>query len=197
MDDLLPGISKLFKRCGIRCINMDDIAREICIPKKTLRQSFDNKNEVLGAVVQFELRTELRELEDISNSIANAIEQIIAISNYLGNKVFNSNQILVHDLKKYHPSIWEAFRSQRELQIQSLVIRNLQMGIRQGLYNENIKTENFIVSYLLRLHFIDYEVYHKRTNEKYSESYDTLFLYHIYSIANDSGIKYLQQRYRQ
>ena len=197
MDNLLPGISKLFKRCGTRCINMDDIAREICIPKKTLRQSFDNKNEVLGAVVQFELRTELRELEDISNSIANAIEQIIAISNYLGNKVFNSNQILVHDLKKYHPSIWEAFRSQRELQIQSLVIRNLQMGIRKELYHENIKTENFIVSYLLRLHFIDYEVYHKRTNEKYSESYDALFLYHIYSIANDSGIKYLQQRYRQ
>ncbi|HNW53072.1 MAG TPA: hypothetical protein PKN21_02335, partial [Bacteroidales bacterium] len=100
MDKLLSGISKLFKRCGIRCINMDDIAREVCIPKKTLRQSFDTKNEVLGAVVQFELRTELSELEDISNSIANAIEQIIAISNYLGNKVFNSNQILVHDLKK-------------------------------------------------------------------------------------------------
>ena len=197
MDKLLSGISKLFKRCGIRCINMDDIAREVCIPKKTLRQSFDTKNEVLGAVVQFELRTELSELEDISNSTTNAIDQLIAISNYLGNKVFNSNQILVHDLKKYHPSIWEAFRSQRELQIQSLVNRNLQMGIRQGLYHENIKTENFIVSYLLRLHFIDYEVYHKRTNEKYSESYDTLFLYHIYSIASDSGIKYLQQRYRQ
>ena len=197
MDKLLSCISKLFKNCGIRGINMDDIARELCIPKKTLRQSFETKNDVLGAVVQFELRTELRELEDISNSLTNAIDQIVAISTYLETKVFNLNHILIHDLKKYHPSIWDAFKNQRELQIQSLVNRNLQMGIRQGLYHENIKTENFIVSYLLRLHFIDYEICNNKTNEKHNESYDTLFLYHIYSIANDSGIKYLQQRYGQ
>ena len=197
MDKLLSCISKLFKNCGIRGINMDDIARELCIPKKTLRQSFETKNDVLGAVVQFELRTELRELEDISNSLTNAIDQIVGISNYLETNVFNLNHILIHDLKKYHPSIWDAFKNQRELQIQSLVNRNLQMGIRQGLYHENIKTENFIVSYLLRLHFIDYEICNNKTNEKHNESYDTLFLYHIYSIANDSGIKYLQQRYRQ
>ncbi len=195
MDELLPVISKLFKKCGIKCINMDDIARELGISKKTLYQQFENKNDVLDQIIRFELRTELGELEDLSHSLINAIDQIIAISNYLEKKVFNSNHILVHDLKKYHPSIWEAFRSQRELQIQSLVNRNLQMGIRQGFYHENIKAENFIVSYLLRLHFLDYEISNNMTNEKHNESYDTLFLYHIYSIANDSGIKYLQERY--
>jgi len=197
MDELLASISKIFKKFGIKCISMDDIAQQLGKSKKTLYQHFKNKNEVLGQVVQFELRTELRELEDLNSSQVNAIDQILVISKYLETKVFNLNHALVHDLKKYHPLIWDTFKDQRELQIESLVKRNLSMGINQGLYRENIKTESFIVSYLLRLHFIDYELYHNEIAKDYYDSYDTLFLYHVYSIANDTGIRYLQERYRQ
>lgn len=176
---------------------MDDIAQQLGKSKKTIYLHFKNKNDVIEKLTQLELRSELKELENLSNLHLNAIDQMMAISKYLETKIFNLNHALLHDMKKYHSSIWETFVKQRELQIESLVNRNLQMGINQGLYLENIKTENFIISYLLRLHFIDYEFYMTYKSESYNENYDTLFLYHVYSISNDTGIRYLQEKYKQ
>lgn len=197
MDELLASISKIFKKFGIKCISMDDIAQQLGKSKKTLYQHFKNKNDVIVKLAQFELRSELDELENLSNLQLNAIDQFMAISKYLVTKIFNLNHALLHDMKKYHPSIWYTFQAQRELQIGTVVNRNLQMGMKQGLYLENFKAEAFILSYLLRLHFIDYELYVSDINKSYNEIYDTLFLYHNYSIANDTGIRYLQEKYKQ
>ena len=44
MNELLQRISTLFKKYGIKCLTIDDIARELGISKNTLYQHFENKS---------------------------------------------------------------------------------------------------------------------------------------------------------
>ena len=54
-DHFIEKVSHLFIEYGAKTFTMDDIAKEFSMSKKTLYQQFKNKDELLEAVLDFQL----------------------------------------------------------------------------------------------------------------------------------------------
>jgi TetR/AcrR family transcriptional regulator, cholesterol catabolism regulator len=98
MDELINEISNLFKKYGIKSVSMDDVAKEFGISKKTLYQHFENRDEIVYRVAQYELKNEYEELQKLIGLYSNAIDQLLNISKYLLGKLQNLNPSLTYDM---------------------------------------------------------------------------------------------------
>ena len=54
-QELIIKIADVFMRFGVRSVNMDDIARNLSVSKKTLYKYFKDKNDVVTGVTQWSL----------------------------------------------------------------------------------------------------------------------------------------------
>ncbi len=103
MDEYLPFISYLFKKYGVKSIVMDDIARELKISKKTLYKYFENKEDVIYKVAQFELKNEFSELKKLCIRHKHAINELLMISKYIIQRNFSINSSIEFSMTKCSP----------------------------------------------------------------------------------------------
>ena len=78
-----------FTQFGIRSISIDDICNELRISKKTFYQIFPKKEDLVEAVLQFQLTLEKENFEKIQRN-KNAIEALVTIIKEL-RKITNEN----------------------------------------------------------------------------------------------------------
>lgn len=193
MDEILSGISKLFKKCGIKNINMDDIARELGISKKTLYQQFENKNDVIYKVTQNEVENEFDDLNKLLLKYSNAINQLYFITKYIVVKLNDLTPSLTYEMNKYYPQIWGKLKSHRNEYIQSLLKQNFQLGIRQGMYRENLNTDANAVFHTFLLDIKRFETFKDELKDDLNKVFKTLFLFHLRGIATSTGMEYIEQ----
>jgi len=176
---------------------MDDIACELGISKKTLYQHFENKNDVILKVTQYELKSECDELNKICILHSNAIYQILVVSKYLVCKLHNLNSSLTYDMNKYYPQIWEKLNNQRKEYLLALIKRNFQIGMKQGIYQKNLNIDIIAALYTFLLDIKGFEIYNDGLNADFDKIFKTLFIYHIHGIANQEGIEYLEKQFNK
>lgn len=193
MDEILSSISKLFKKCGIKCINMDDIARELGISKKTLYQHFENKNEIIYKVIQYEMQSECNDLHKLFTLYPNAIDQLHFISKYVVIKLYNLQPSLIYDINKYYPQIWGKLKNQRAEYIHTIIEQNFQLGMKQGIYRENLNTDVIAVYYTFLFDIKGFEKFREELNNDFDKMFKTLFMLHIRGIATAKGVEYLEK----
>ena len=124
-ERILRGAEELFFRYGIKSITMDDIARHLCISKKTIYQSFQDKDEVCK----------------LSSSAPNIIEEIFQIMDHLTTTFGQINSNVFYDLQKYHPKSWDLFKKFKENCIQKAMEDALIKGITDGIVRPDISTK--------------------------------------------------------
>ncbi|HAN18026.1 MAG: hypothetical protein A2X13_10050 [Bacteroidetes bacterium GWC2_33_15] len=197
MNELLTCISNLFKKYGIKSVTMDDIARELGISKKTLYLHFENKNDIVDKVAQFEIKNEFDELNKLYTEKEHIIDQLLAISKYLVEKICKTNSSILYSMSKYYPQILEETMGKRKKHIIDLITNNFNIGAKQGFYRKEPDFEIilFFYSFLLDIKSIDwYSDWFKIDLEK---KFNTIFLYHMRAIASNEGIAYLEKQFNK
>ena len=153
-------ISEIFMRYGIKSITMDDIARELGISKKTLYQHFDNKKDLVKKSTQFHIAGEQEDIEAISKSAENAIDEMVQISRYIKRKLAVLSPTTLFDFRKYYPESWQVFLDHKVKYIYNCIASNLERGIQEGLYREDLDVDVLAKIYVARLEiFADNEVF--------------------------------------
>ena len=74
LEDILKKVSSLYNRYGIRSITMDDVAKELCISKKTLYQFVSDKEDLVEKVLMYEISS--RKIRKNGKTSRNAIEDL-------------------------------------------------------------------------------------------------------------------------
>ena len=172
---------------------MDDVSRELGMSKKTLYQYFENKEELIHKVTQNHFTCQNKVIEHIIHHSKTAIDEMIGISNWMNTMSKNLNPSLVFDLKKYHPQSWQIFNDHRNTEVYNCIKHNLEQGIQEGLYREELDTEVLARIYIARMEmFLDAEIfpYDKFPPEK---TFKVFMDYHIRGLATTKGIKYLEK----
>jgi TetR/AcrR family transcriptional regulator, cholesterol catabolism regulator len=195
MNQYLPVISNLFKTYGIKSITMDDIARKLGISKKTLYHHFENKNDVVFQISQFEIESEFAELDKLSILYEHPIDQLMMISKFIVEKNCTFNSSLIHSMNKYYPQILEVIMSKRKEYILNLITNNLQAGINKGIYRKNVEVDiiHFVYSFLLDIKSV--ELYSNWINKDLEKMLNKIFQYHIRGFASQAGIEYLEKKF--
>ncbi|MDR0365187.1 MAG: TetR/AcrR family transcriptional regulator [Bacteroidales bacterium] len=191
--EILKNISEIFFRYGIRSCSMDDIARHLKISKKTLYGFFENKNDVVGHVMQYRrgLGDEMVDKLDFSKiePIYFTFDKIDLFINKFNTQIPNN----FYDIKKYHPDVYKKHFKKTDEHNLCTAIRFLDKGIADGIFRDNIDKE-------LTIHIISRQIMSLADPDVTGEIETpiekviiTILEYFIRSIATPKGVEQLER----
>lgn len=192
-NKILDRCERLFLRYGIKSVTMDDVSRELGISKKTLYQYFENKEELVYKITMNHFTNQNHNIAQIILHSKTAVDEMIGIAAWMNALSKNLNPSLMFDLRKYHPQSWQVFINHRNNEVYNCIKHNLERGISEGLYREDLNIEIITRIYIARVEmFIDNEIfpYDKFPPEK---TFNVFMDYHIRGIATQKGIKLLEK----
>ena len=141
LTKILSAAIELFGQYGFKTITMDDIARRAGISKKTLYQHFANKDEVVKETVIWYKNHLDNQCRALMSDTENAIEAMVRIKSMMDQSYKQTNPMAIMELQRYYPEGYQAFRESLISQDVEAVKRNLQQGISEGLYRDNLNVE--------------------------------------------------------
>lgn len=192
-DRILVKTHELINRYGIRSVSMDDIAAQLGMSKKTLYQYYADKDELVNAVFDIQLNTNRSWCIECSKKGENAIHEVFLSFDMMLEMLASMNPSVLFEMQKYHPSAYKKFEEFRNGFLFKLIRSNLERGIREEIYRDDIDTEiltRFRI-YTVLLSF-DSEVFPgNRTHLVYIEQ--QLIDHFLYGLATSKGVKLIQK----
>lgn len=140
-EKILVKASEMFFKYGIRSVTMNDIAKELGMSKKTLYQYFDDKTSLVEATVSQKQKHELCIVEQLSEESSDAIDSMTKITRYFLDMLQEMNPVYFYDIQKYYPGLWKLCKERDDEFILEHIRQNLERGIRNGLYREDINID--------------------------------------------------------
>jgi len=194
MQEIIQKIADIYLRYGIKSITMDDLARELGISKKTLYLHFNDKKDVVKKVIHHLIRIQKCGISEvINNTGANAIDKLLMMTRFFAEHLKNSNAALSYDLQKYYPDVWDEVVEFKREEIYKHIIDNIETGIREGLYRDDMNYEIIARAYVSRMEMYQTDLWEPLDKYSLTDVFRTLFIYHIRGISNAKGMKYLEK----
>ena len=148
-EQILHTSAELFMKHGFKSITMDDIAQHMAISKKTIYSHFSNKLAMVEAVVNNIFETVCHGIDCICTLNHDPIEEIYEIKKLVMDHVGNEKDSPWYQLRKYYPQVYESIKKKQFDYMQKCVVDNLNRGLEQGLFRENID-----VQFVARIYFV-------------------------------------------
>lgn len=161
---ILKEAGILFSKYGIRSVTMDSIANQLGVSKRTLYETFKDKDDLVMQTIQEGSKHHKKLCKDIidtSNNVIDAIFKIFALNDETFGKM---NPLFFEDLKKYHSQIFYKIQSKGDIRDYKLTESLLEKGATEGVFNKkfDFKIINLFVHKLVDiLHGKDFEEYSK------------------------------------
>lgn len=189
---ILQQALNVFMKKGIKCMSMDDIAKELGISKKTLYLFVNDKEDLVNQATDLFCAKEDEAIDEITSQNLNAIEESLAIKKWVLSVTHGIHPSVGYDLEKYHPNISRKMQANRAKNVFKTIFDNIIKGQKEGLYRQELNAEIITKIYIGRMEiFFDERLF---PSSKYliSDLYLEAFEYHIRGIASEKGIQLLE-----
>lgn len=120
---------------------MDDISRKIFISKKTIYQHYRDKEEIVCLVTERVLQKERDKLISIKEVARDAIHEIVLVSQYLREYLYNVNPSVLFDLQKYHLQAWKIYLRFKDSVFLEALKETLHRGIEEGFFRKELDAD--------------------------------------------------------
>lgn len=140
-EKILMKAHELFNRFGIRRVTMDEIAVKTGMSKKTIYQSFENKDELVEAVLEEHLQRNLLLCGGNKTKAENAVHEIFLNIDAVQELFRELNPAVFYDLEKFHHAAFLKLYQHKNNFMFKTVKENLEWGIKDGLYREDINVD--------------------------------------------------------
>lgn len=193
-QSILKSAFKIFTENGIRNISMDDLCRHMCMSKKTLYQYVENKADLLQKINNYIHSQIINAVTELEKTDLNAIDILLEMSKIPGKLFTQINPIISFEMRKYYTQIHEKSLSQRKEFITESIRKNMDQGIKEGLYRQDLNKD--IISHLYFKKIEDFHTMDGETMKKYTfdKIFEVMFENHIRGIANEKGIEYFEKQ---
>ncbi len=141
LQKILGASAELFGQYGFKTITMDDIARRAGISKKTLYQHFANKQEVVNESVIWYKNHMTENCCSMLEGAENAIEAMVRMQAYFDSMNRRINPMAMFELQRFFPEAYKTFRDTLMDKDVVMIRENIQWGIKEGLYREDINAD--------------------------------------------------------
>jgi AcrR family transcriptional regulator len=182
---------ELFRRYGVKSVTMDEIASQLGVSKKTIYQSFKDKNELVDAVLVEMIAYNKECCVTSRNKATNAIQEVYYGIESLQDMLDNMNPSILFDIERAHPKTFKKFSDYKNNFLYDLMTNNMERGKKEGLYREESNAE-IVCKVRLELIMLAFneEIFPKN---KYSLFYilQQLTEYFLYAIVTPKGYKLL------
>ena len=140
-ERILAKAADLFIRYGIRSITMDEIASQLGISKKTIYQFFTDKDDMVAAVIEKELKKDEMECMQFREQAEDAVQQIFLAMESLEEMLRYANPLMLYDLEKHHPRSYRKLKEYKYQFLYQMIADNIQWGMDEELYRADIQKD--------------------------------------------------------
>jgi AcrR family transcriptional regulator len=197
LTDVLERVRELFYKYGVRSVSMEDICRDLGISKKKLYQLFSSKNELVEKLLELERRNFEIIFDTYNFEGVNAIDILLTVSNELSERFRDISPSMTFDLKKYYPEIYHNHIDQRVGFIFKKIQINLEKGVNQGVYRDDLSIELVARLYIRRLIDLHNPEFFPADKFSFHTLFEAMFDNFIRGIANPKGIEYYEKQKRK
>lgn len=192
-EKILKKAIDLFLNYGFKSVTMDDIAHDLAISKKTIYSHFSTKLKLVKATTFYVFEQINSGICTICSVNHNPIEEIFLIKSLIMKQLKDEKTSPQYQLQKYYPTVFESLRQKEFDSVNECITGNLQRGIEQGYYRNEID-----VNLITRLYFNglmgtkNLELF--PINE-FSRTYltNSYLEYHMRAISTQKGLKILKE----
>lgn len=188
----------LFFQYGLRSVSMDDIANSLGISKKTIYQSYADKDELVDAVILEVIRDNQYCCEADQRSADNAVHEIFLAMEFMMQVFRSMNPALLFDMQKYHPGTYEKFSKHKNDYIYNMIRENLVRGIKEELYRPDLKIDVLARFRVESVTLPFNPEFHNRVKHGLAEIEEEMALHYLYGLVSQKGykltLKYQQER---
>ena len=140
-ERIREGARSLYMRYGVRSVSMDDIASALGISKKTIYQSYSDKEELVESVIRDFIGESESAALGFSLTAKDAVEEIFLSMRMVEQQFRNLNPIVMYDLRKFHLRSCGLIDEHKDKFVLKLIKDNIERGKREGLYRPEADTE--------------------------------------------------------
>lgn len=194
--DMIAQCTSLFMQYGVKSLTMDDLAKHLRVSKKTLYQVVSDKAELVEIAMKTYLEHDRKELERLHEQSDNAVEEMFLIAERVRGHLSSLHASVLFDLEKYYPQAYVLFEEYKLKTVMSCVARNMERGIEQGLYRDNLNIPIVAGIYVSRMDVIFDQQLFPSSTYRLTDVYQEAIRYHIRGIASEQGIAYLKEKFK-
>lgn len=196
-DRILLKAHDLFNRYGIRSVSMDDLAAQLGMSKKTLYQSYTDKDSLVDDVFSSVIEENRDNCCYAQDQASNALQEVFMAFDKVMKMFSEMNPSVLFDMEKYHPKTYKKFKEFQNGFLYKMISANLNRGIEEGLYRENIDVDTLsrFRIYSVMLPFNSEVFPENRTKLVQIEL--VLFEHFLSGIATPKGLKMIQKYFNQ
>ena len=140
-ERILTKAHELFMRYGLRSVSMDEIANHLGMSKKTIYQYYSDKDALVEGTIDIEIIQSKKECDCHRRQSENAIQEIFMAVDMVQEMLKHMNPSVMFDLEKYHPKAYRKFLDHKNKFFHEVIKSNLEWGLKDGLYREDIDVE--------------------------------------------------------
>ena len=193
-QEIISKAYGVFTQNGIKNVSMDDLCRMIGISKKTLYKYVSNKVDLLKKISAHIQELIQKRIDELQCCDLNAIDVLLGMSKASTENHVSINPMVNFELRKYYPQVYESYINKKKELIVNSIIQNLEKGIKEGLYRQDLNKEIVAHLYLKKV-----EEFHTLEGEdlrnfSYSKIFEVMFENHIRGISNKKGIEYFEKQ---
>ena len=138
---ILNEATKMFYKYGIKSITMSHIASETGISKRTLYETFSDKDNLIASIISDATQEHRKMCINSIENAKNVIEAIFLLIKHHNNTFNKINPLFFNDLKKYHSAIFNQIVQRWQNRDYSETELLLERGVKESLFNNEINIQ--------------------------------------------------------
>ena len=192
-DKIIHKATELFINLGFKSVTMDDIAQEMGISKKTIYTHFANKTQLIHETTMHIFEFITHGIDCICELNKNPIEELYEIKKFVMLQLKDEKSSPQFQLQKYYPEVHDHFKEKHFEKMHDCTLKNLERGVAQGLYRENLD-----IDFVSRMYFIgvngikDDHIFPQQKFPK-AQIMEEYLEYHLRGIVTRDGLQILNQ----
>ena len=192
-EALLEKATDLFLTHGFKTVTMDQLAQEMGMSKKTIYTFFKNKSELVDACTNQLFDLISCGVDHICTLGKNPIEEMYEMKRYVMVHLKDERSSPQYQLQKYYPNTFKVLQQRQFNMMQDCILKNLQKGIDQGIYRDNLDPDFIIRIYFSGVNAIkNVDLFPPKLNG-IIDIMDNFLEYHLRGIVSPKGLSILNE----
>ena len=198
MDDklksILSRIRKLAIEKGIENISVNSICSKLDISNEELFRYITDELDLVEKVLEFERESFKIIFDKYNFEGMNAIDILMIVSKEMAARYYDLTPTISRSLKQRYPAIYQDHFQKRSDFIFNKIQINLQKGISQGMYRNDLSIQLIARLYMSRLIDIHNEEIFPSDKFSFATLFEVMFENFVRSIATFEGLQYFESK---
>lgn len=192
-DRIKQKADELFRRYGVKSVTMDEISSQLGVSKKTIYQSFSDKNQLVDEVIVDMLALNRSYCMQSTNDAENAVHEVFLTMESMEKLFMNMNPSFVFDIERGNPATYKKFLNFKYDFIFGIMKKNIIRGKKEELYRENLN-EGLIAKFRLETMMLPFnEEVFPRDQFPLLAMHQELIEYNLFGMVTLKGYKLINK----